>query len=460
MKYLALLLIFGFGLSGFGQTIKSLGYNTTNGQVVANTGTNVLTFTNDVKFGGGELSIETQNISGGNVSFSFEDGLFGGPLVIASNSTITFLGNVAATTRTNLGLGPFNGDNGFAVLTDESNNAVISTEDSKAGFHAAFHFFSDPTNAAISRANLGFSTNLNTLWTATNSSNARSAIGLGTNDTITLAYGSEAYIAQDGGWLYVDNLAPVYIAVGDGRIDWGGGSPNGLRFSLGTNEAFRIINDGLHPAIADGKFRGSLNGSVNLGSGQAVTFKTGSQGIVFEDANAKNLTLANIGLGSTNAVTFGSVGFGTNATGAAITRTNLGLGWSALTNTNVTNFRSSIGLSDTDEVSFSRLFLTKSNSRIALGTENSYLSQSNFTFWFSHFGSDVFSIGGTNITLLTQGGALAFGDGNTTGAAISRTNLGLGGGITTNRTFVSYNGTNYTTNTVTISNGVITAWTQ
>jgi len=43
MKYLALLLIFGFGLSGFGQTIKSLGYNATNGQVVANTGTSEAT---------------------------------------------------------------------------------------------------------------------------------------------------------------------------------------------------------------------------------------------------------------------------------------------------------------------------------------------------------------------------------------------------------------------------------
>ena len=49
---------------------------------------------------------------------------------------------------------------------------------------------------------------------------------------------------------------------------------------------------------------------------------------------------------------------------------------------------------------------------------------------------------------------------NTTNAATTRTNLGLGGGITTNRTFVSYNGTNYTTNTVTISNGIITGWTQ
>ena len=42
----------------------------------------------------------------------------------------------------------------------------------------------------------------------------------------------------------------------------------------------------------------------------------------------------------------------------------------------------------------------------------------------------------------------------------SREEMGLGGGMSTNRVFVSYNGTNYTTNTVTISNGIITGWTQ
>lgn len=56
-------------------------------------------------------------------------------------------------------------------------------------------------------------------------------------------------------------------------------------------------------------------------------------------------------------------------------------------------------------------------------------------------------------------GPISF-DNSINAAATTRTNLGLGGGITTNRTFVSYNGTNYTTNSVTISNGIITGWTQ
>jgi hypothetical protein len=51
MKTLTTLLALAlFCATGYGQTIKALGYNTTNGEVVANTGTNVLTFTNAPAF--------------------------------------------------------------------------------------------------------------------------------------------------------------------------------------------------------------------------------------------------------------------------------------------------------------------------------------------------------------------------------------------------------------------------
>jgi hypothetical protein len=52
-------------------------------------------------------------------------------------------------------------------------------------------------------------------------------------------------------------------------------------------------------------------------------------------------------------------------------------------------------------------------------------------------------------------GAISFG--NTTNAATTRANLGLGSGITTNVTLVDAS-TN--TNAITISNGIITGWTQ
>jgi hypothetical protein len=60
----------------------------------------------------------------------------------------------------------------------------------------------------------------------------------------------------------------------------------------------------------------------------------------------------------------------------------------------------------------------------------------------------------TNTNTLTFTNVLNFG---TNSVAATRTNLGLGGGITTNITFVDLN-TN--TNSVAISNGIITGWTQ
>jgi hypothetical protein len=51
MKTLTTLLALAIlSATAYGQTIKSLGYDTASGEVVANTGTNVLTFTNEVGF--------------------------------------------------------------------------------------------------------------------------------------------------------------------------------------------------------------------------------------------------------------------------------------------------------------------------------------------------------------------------------------------------------------------------
>jgi hypothetical protein len=66
-----------------------------------------------------------------------------------------------------------------------------------------------------------------------------------------------------------------------------------------------------------------------------------------------NTTNGNVIYSGTNALTFtNALSFGTNA---AVTRTNLSLGSTWLTNTNVTNFRSAIGLGTTNEATFKRI---------------------------------------------------------------------------------------------------------
>jgi hypothetical protein len=143
-------------------------------------------------------------------------------------------------------------------------------------------------------------------------------------------------------------------------------------------------------------------------------------------------------------------------------RTNLGLGATWLTNTNVTNFRTAIGLGETNNVKFNQISIDDvftSGSFISVG--NSVLlsrdinNDDGFTVYFT--GSGKVYVGNDGVDIYS--GSLRFSN-NAVGASQTRTNLGLGNGITTNRTFVYYDGTNYTTNSVTISNGIITGWTQ
>lgn len=98
------------------QTMKALMYNT-NGVVV--TGTNALTFTNQINFSGGDVQITPGGV-------------------------VQWLGQDRIELETYILVGDWT--------------------------------FSEPDYV---RGQLGFSTNLNTLWTATNASNARSAAGLG-----------------------------------------------------------------------------------------------------------------------------------------------------------------------------------------------------------------------------------------------------------------------------------------
>lgn len=139
-----------------------------------------------------------------------------------------------------------------------------------------------------SRANLGFSTNLNTLWMATNASNARSAVGLSETSAVTF----ERVIVNS--------------------------SDSASAFRFGTNLT------GLWSGVDGRSF------SVRAGGNNLLIFQTNR--VLF----------------------FTNITFDGDSSGvvASQTRTNLGLGFPALTNTNVSSFRESIGLGDTNTVTF------------------------------------------------------------------------------------------------------------
>jgi hypothetical protein len=200
MKFFCILLATLCATTSFGQTIKSLGFNTTNGEVVANT-TNTLTFTNAGVAFGGDMTISGPVIAGSGVSFSFED--------------------------------------------------------------ADFAY-----GASIVRQNLGFSTNLNTLWTATNSSNARSAVGL------------------EATWLTNTNVTNFRTAIGLGVS-------NEVTFEaiVGGSRSIHMVN---------GEFMGAwyFDDSVSFGAPNVVRTNVGLPLAAL--TNTSNVTMMRALAGSTN----------------------------------------------------------------------------------------------------------------------------------------------------------------
>lgn len=165
------------------QTIKTLGYNTTNGQVVANTGASPLAFTSKVTFLGGisgseeeglevRSAYELKNENGSVLSYVFDDPDENKWKVVNP-----------AEFRSALGM------NGRLLLVDfeaEITNTILQYTTNWSVY-----------NNTNFRLAIGLSTNLNTLWTATNASNARTAVGLGATNSVAFAEISANFIDVD-----------------------------------------------------------------------------------------------------------------------------------------------------------------------------------------------------------------------------------------------------------------------
>lgn len=184
------------------QTMKALMFNSTNGQVVANTGTNTLRFTNNISFQGGVLISDNGVFYGTNenhgLQFANQEFSIGGQAIFAYTTNVieTFVPiafgdtNVVAATRANLGLGVTNSvrfgsillyQNGEATnsitygadeLIFSQNGVTYFSLDGSSGGNVTFakpiSFIgtNSITSAATTRANLGLP-----LATLTNTSN-------------------------------------------------------------------------------------------------------------------------------------------------------------------------------------------------------------------------------------------------------------------------------------------------
>jgi hypothetical protein len=214
--FLTILLVTLCAAASYGQTIKSLGFNTANGQVIANTGTNVLTFmgSNGIVIDAGGGQTITVNVSGIN----FQTGPNGSVLNIPFDDPVQL---------------------GGGVWDDPSVRSSLGFSTNLSGFWTA-------TSSAVARTNLG----LGATWlTNTNVTSFRTEIGLGkflvSDDNIAAILGETVAALQvDGDDLEVNvpirfmgtNSAPAT------RTNLGLGATNIVTFAGLTNNGDITIN--------------------------------------------------------------------------------------------------------------------------------------------------------------------------------------------------------------------------
>jgi hypothetical protein len=265
------------------------------------------------------------------------------------------------------------------------------------------------TNAANARQNLGSGLTGDALFTATNGASARTTIGATTigSSVFTLANPSAVRFLR----INADNTASA-LSDSDFRTAIGLGTA-----ATNPSSAFQPSSTNLNAlALNNGLALTNINFSNTFGT---VSLSRGGTGAT----NAANARVA-LELGSTNSVIFSQLDVQTifideggssitfnSPTQAAIARTNLGLGWSALTNNDSNNFRNAIGLGTNNTVQFAQISASTSA--------------------FTYVDAVVLTIDDTtNSAIFFQGNS----------AAYTRTNLGLGWSALTNN-----NATNFRT---------------
>jgi hypothetical protein len=300
------------------------------------------------------------------------------------------------------------------------------------------------TNAANARQNLGSTTVGDAVFTATNATDARNAIGATTvgSSLFTLINPSAIRFLR----LNADNTSSALTAAD-------------FRTAIGLGTAATNPSTAFQPASAN-----LTNLAANNGSGLTNLTAANITGSVAIANGGSGATTAggartNLGLGTADSVAFQQVsvthndlssGFfqfggaffeagGTNYTNVfnffgdqaanlrALARTNLGLGATWLTNDNVTNFRTAIGLGATNDVRFNEIDAT---SRFRVNDGSSTFVQiaddvAEFFIPVNIFNENGLDFGGTNA-------AVARGQ--------TRTNLGLPLPALTNTSNVTFQG--------------------
>jgi hypothetical protein len=360
------------------------------------TNTDVTNFRTAIGLGTGDV-VQFQSVWARN-NLAVRDGtndpiVYIGDDIIETSVPIEFLTNTAnATTRTNLGLGwtaLTNSNAGTGLVSVNTNGEVVSPTNfwQAAPISTTVQYqtnvVSTSTNAATNSRNLflySLATSVsgitNTITLPTNpattfegdratiihgasTTNAVTAVrqlGAATN-IITLNQYEEAvlFIYRSGAWGLADNISyvePIYFS---GTNAAANAATSRTNLGLGATWLTNANVTNFRTAIGLGATNDVSLNSVTTSDGVALTtYGVSGGGFNGELDFEENQFFAGDGdwnFSGSGVENMGIIGF-FSATNAAVTRTNLGLGATWLTNTNATNFRTAIGLGATNDVNF------------------------------------------------------------------------------------------------------------
>jgi fibronectin-binding autotransporter adhesin len=285
--------------------------------------------------------------------------------------------------------------------------------------------FNNPTNSATTRTNLGLGLSVLTNTTATA---FRSALlpSYSNNAAKILALNSNA---TDVEWITPPVSGGVISNIAISNVT---GLQTELDAKLSTNPAQLTVGAGSTTNMAVQIGTNATTGIWATTGPNLLRFRNGSASM--ELATNGALTVSSVSAGTLNVYSGGSITFSVGAN-IAVTRTNLGLGLPALTNTTVGGLRNALGLGSSNDVTFNTITLDAStNSAIVFSGGAAERTRQNLSALATNGnGAGLTNLTAANITgtvalASNVSGTIAISNGGSgaTTAGGARTNLGLG----------------------------------
>jgi hypothetical protein len=266
----------------YAQTVKSLGFNTTNGFIVYG-GTNPLTFTNSLQFATNARAATRTNLGLGTAAVEAATAF----QPASANLTNLALNDAASLTNFPALLLRTNGSAAALTNFPTLNQNTTGTASNVTGTVAVANGGTGATNAESARTNLGGTTVGNAVFTATNAAAGATALELGATNSVTFSN------VTTTGTLTVKSLAttdPVSWALDAVQI---AADTNGVIALPDTANILRLTNANTISAVSNGR----------LGAFYFLLNQSGTNVVISNSATITARGATNITLGANQSAT-------------------------------------------------------------------------------------------------------------------------------------------------------------